>query len=209
MAMVQVIDDPDIGDVSFLQTFDDGDLVLRLSEPGAVIVERDRATNPGGGFADRLYARRLSFNPCFLLRRIPHRVAAPHYPKLRADFVPFENLEDQPRFVVHGAREPPGHELDVVPLESLHLRVERGDRSPPPLLSVCPAMRFVAVNKLFLAESDLSWRGGAESPEAWFAFPAWPAQARRTPKPTAWRSADTRGKPVVIGSSNGSITTRR
>ena len=56
MAVVQVVDHADVRDALRLQPLDDGDLVLRLAEPAAVVVEGQRAADLGGLVGQRLAA---------------------------------------------------------------------------------------------------------------------------------------------------------
>ena len=56
VAVVQVVDQPDVLQV---QMIDDRQLVLRLSEPAAVVVQADLAAEPRGRFGDRPDAVRL------------------------------------------------------------------------------------------------------------------------------------------------------
>ena len=67
MAVVQVVDDADVRDALRLQSLDDRDLVLRLAEPAAVVVERQRAADLGGLFGERPQLGRGRRDPPLLL----------------------------------------------------------------------------------------------------------------------------------------------
>ena len=66
-----------------LQLFDDGDLVLGLAEPAAVVVEADRAADFGGLLGDRADTGRFDLHSCLALFFSLRRAAATHDPKLR------------------------------------------------------------------------------------------------------------------------------
>ena len=59
--VVQVIDEADIRQ---LQLLDDRELILRLAEPAAVVVEGDRAADLGRFFGDRADAGRFGAIRC-------------------------------------------------------------------------------------------------------------------------------------------------
>ena len=68
VAVVQVVDHADVGDPLSLQPLDDRDLVFRLAEPAAVVVESQRAADLAGLFGERSRAWRPPPRPGALAR---------------------------------------------------------------------------------------------------------------------------------------------
>ncbi len=124
VAVVQVVNDADVGEIQFA---DDRELVLRFAEPAAVVVERDAAADLGRGGGDASDPRRFRLHAITLLLFRSGRPATSRDPQLRLDVVPLQHIQDQSRFVAQVGGEPPSGQLDAVPLDRLHLGVERGD----------------------------------------------------------------------------------
>ena len=68
--MVQVVDDADVLDASFLQTLDDGDLILGLAEPAAMIVQTNLQTAGRSGCGESFDPQSFAFNARRLLIRV-------------------------------------------------------------------------------------------------------------------------------------------
>ena len=67
VAVVQVVDDADVGDALRLEPLDDRDLVLRLAEPAAVVVKGQRAADLAGLLGQRAELGRGRLDPPLLL----------------------------------------------------------------------------------------------------------------------------------------------
>ena len=126
MAVMLVVDDADIRDrgVAGTQGFDDLDLILRLAEPAAVVVEADVTANLFSGLGYGADPRRFGRHAGFLLVGVRRRAPSPAHPQARRHAVPLEDRENQLRLVVELARKPPGDKLDPLRGNSPHLVVE-------------------------------------------------------------------------------------
>ena len=82
VTVMLVIDDADVGHAAGAQLLDDGDLILRLAEPAAVIVEGDAAIDSRRGVCDGAEAFHLGGNACSLFIGRLGRIAAAGHPKL-------------------------------------------------------------------------------------------------------------------------------
>ena len=90
MAMMKVIDDPDVRDgVVLFQVLADGDHVLGLATPAAMIVNRD-LTADGGGLGD---GRQQPFGGALDLRLLGLALPAHHDPDLRMQLILLEQPE--------------------------------------------------------------------------------------------------------------------
>ena len=85
MAVMLVVDNADIRDRSLAgtQRLNDLDLILRLTEPTAVIVEADGAADLLGGLGDGADPRRFGRHAGLLLVGIGRRAPAPAHPQAR------------------------------------------------------------------------------------------------------------------------------
>ena len=64
VAVVQVVDDADVADPSCFEPGDDGELVLRLAEPAAVVVEADLCSRAAAASAAIGLIRCASVSTC-------------------------------------------------------------------------------------------------------------------------------------------------
>ena len=96
MAMMLVVDDADIRDrgVTGTQRFNDLDLILRLAEPAAVVVEADGAADFLGRLGYGADPRRFGRHAGLLLFGIRRRAPAPTHPQARLHAVALEDAED-------------------------------------------------------------------------------------------------------------------
>ena len=124
MAMMQVVDNPDVVEPQFL---DDRHLVFRLSKPAPMVVERDAAALVLRGQGDGTNPLRLRLDPRRKLFRSLRRRATPRDPQLRADAMPLERRQNQPGFVIERSGKPPGRELNPMSLQRLQFGIEQGD----------------------------------------------------------------------------------
>ena len=125
MAVVQVVDDPNIVDgVVLFQVVAHGDHVLRLATPAAVVVDADLAAD-GLGFGQKgQQTFRCGFDLCLLcFARVLH-----HDPELRVQFV----FLKQPERLVMSA--PERKELDAMLLIRQDLAFKLGDMLLPPVV---------------------------------------------------------------------------
>ena len=136
VAVVQVVDHADVPHTRRLEPLDDGDLVLRLAEPAAVVVEGERTADPPGLGGEGLELGRGRGDPPFLLGSAhPVTPQVEQDPELRLDAVPLEQVENDPRFAIELTRcHPEGIERDPVPLEGLDLSIEAGNMLGPPVV---------------------------------------------------------------------------
>ena len=126
VAMVKVVDDANmVRPVVLLQIFADGDEILRLTAPAAVIVESEWATCLAGALDDRQQPRRGGFDP-FLRRGFV--AATEGEPDLRTEVILFKEAEG---FFV---RAPEGKELNAVFLIGKDLALELRDMLLPPVV---------------------------------------------------------------------------
>ena len=70
VAVVQVVDHADVRDPARLEPLDDRDLIFRLAEPAAVIIECERAADLAGFDSERLAAWRPPPRPGALARHL-------------------------------------------------------------------------------------------------------------------------------------------
>src|SRR5439155_17081275 len=127
MAMMQVINDADVADVSLLEPLDDLNLIGRLTKPTAVIVEPNRAAQLRARLRNGPNPRRLRLHAAPLLLGAFRRFPPAHHPQFRLQLMPLDHVENQSRLVVQLRREPPGDQPDMVPLQRLHLRIKGWD----------------------------------------------------------------------------------
>ena len=124
--MMKVVDDANmVRPVVLLQIFADGDEILRLAAPAAVIVESEWATGLAGALDDRQQPRRGAFDP-FLRRGFV--AAAEGDPDLRMEVILFKKAEG---FFL---RAPEGKELNAVFLIGQDLALELRDMLLPPVV---------------------------------------------------------------------------
>ena len=138
MAMMLVVDDADICDrgVTGAQRFNDLDLILRLAEPAAVVVEANGAADFLGRLGYGADPRRFGCNAGFLLICIGRRPPAPAHPQARLHAVALEDTEDQLRLVIELARKPPSDKLDPLLRNCPHLVVELRNMLGPVVVGV-------------------------------------------------------------------------
>ena len=138
MAVMLVVDNADIRDrsVAGTQRLNDLDLILRLAEPTAMVVEADGAANLFGGLGDWPDPRRFGCHASLLLVGIGRRAPAPAHPQARRHAVALEDAENQLRLVIELARKPPGDKLDPLRGNSPHLVVELRNMLRPVVVGV-------------------------------------------------------------------------
>ena len=138
MAVMLVVDNADIRDrsVAGTQRLNDLDLILRLAEPTAMVVEADSAGNLFGGLGDWPDPRRFGCHASLLLVGIGRRAPAPAHPQARRHAVALEDAENQLRLVIELARKPPGDKLDPLRGNSPHLVVELRNMLRPVVVGV-------------------------------------------------------------------------
>src|SRR5438093_1239766 len=127
MAVVLVIDDPDISDALVPKPFDNLQLVLRFSKPAAVIVERHCATDFAGSLGNRSDALRFSRNARPLLLGIPRGFTTAGHPELWFEVMTLEHVQNEPGLIVHSWRKPPRQQPDTMPFQGVHLGIEAWD----------------------------------------------------------------------------------
>ena len=121
---------------SRLEPLDDRDLVFRLAEPAAVVIERQRAADFAGFLRKRTQLGRCRLDPSLLLWPLDLVGSEiEQNPELGLDRMALEQVEDDSRFAVQLAgRDPERVERDAVPLERFDLGVERGDVLAAPVV---------------------------------------------------------------------------
>src|SRR5271156_1795937 len=97
VAVMQVVDNSHIRHV---QRLEDRELIFRLAEPAAVIVEPHLAADFLRRLCNWPNAVRFRRDAPTLLLDGSGRGAASHHPELRPDVVPLEHGENVPRFVI-------------------------------------------------------------------------------------------------------------
>ena len=112
VAVVEVIDD---ADVRAVEPFDDGDEVLGLAEPAAVVVKVDRAAEPRGRLDHRAEQGRGGVRTLLLLGWILRGGVADRDPELRLQAVPLDHGQNLLGVVVEHRRDPEGIERDPLP----------------------------------------------------------------------------------------------
>ena len=129
MAVMEVIDDAHVLVPLCLQRRDDGQQVLGLAEPIAMVVEADLAALRSGDLANRLEARDLRGDTGLLVRRIldRDRAAIAHHPQLRMHVVLTEQRQRLLGLVVQGRRKPPTRQRDPALLQGDQLSVPLRD----------------------------------------------------------------------------------
>ncbi len=101
VSMVQVIDHADVSDSLRLEPLDDGDLILGLAEPPAVVIKRERTADLAGVLGERTQLRHGRLDATLLLGPLVFvRSEIEQDPELGLDAVAFEDVENDPRFAV-------------------------------------------------------------------------------------------------------------
>ena len=138
MAMMLVVDDADIRDrgVTGTQRLNDLDLILRLAEPAAMVVEADGAANFLGRLSYGADPRGFRRDAGLLLVGIGRRAPAPAHPQARRHAVALEDAEDQLRLVIELARKPPGDKLDPLLRNCPHLVIELRNMLGPVVVGI-------------------------------------------------------------------------
>ena len=124
MAVMQVVDDADI--VEF-QLLNDRNLILGLTKPTAMIVERQLAPHGGRRFSDRADSRRFRNNAGPLIDVILRGTTAAGDPELRCDLMLGEDSQGHLGFIVQRSRKPPRRQFQMMSLERFDLGIECRD----------------------------------------------------------------------------------
>ena len=122
MAVVQIVDNAEVGDASGLQALDDGDLILGLAKPATVVVQRERAADLAGLFGQgtQLFGGRL--DSAFLFGSL-HAIIpeVEQDPELGLFAVAFQQVEDDARLAIELA----GGDPKRVKRDAVRVRVPR------------------------------------------------------------------------------------
>src|SRR6185436_21186245 len=101
-----VINNAHVSDASSAKQLDDLDLVLRLAEPAAMVVQSHRAADFRRCLGNRAGSFRLRFDSGSLLPRIRRRLPAAHDPKLCVQFMTLEHIKNESGFIIECGWEP-------------------------------------------------------------------------------------------------------
>lgn len=126
VAVMEVVDQADVVEALGAEGFDQGDLVFRLAEPAAVVVEGDGGALGLGGLDDGAEAFEFGGDAGGLLLGGLGRLAAAGDPELGCEAAGLEAVEEEAGVVVEGGGEPDGGQLDPVAGQGVQLAVEGG-----------------------------------------------------------------------------------
>src|SRR2546428_12909751 len=111
-----VINEADVEAAMPAKVFEDGEWVLGLADPAAVIVEANGAADFRGGLSNLRDALGLEVDAGLLRLRAGHWLTAARDPELRAQPVTFQHVEDEPGLVVQRSGKPPCQQRNVMAL---------------------------------------------------------------------------------------------
>src|SRR5690349_10047892 len=108
MAMMQVVNNADVGNALLFQALNNFDLIFRFAKPRAMIIKPDAHTEFGGLKGNRFEAGRFTFDALRLFCGSRSWRAAPHNPQVALrHIVAFNDIEDLARLIVENGWKPP------------------------------------------------------------------------------------------------------
>jgi hypothetical protein len=120
VTMVEVLDK---ANVRALESVKYGKLAFRLTEPAAVVIESNGATDSSGFIG---YRHKHMDGRCDFLSRLrsPWCGILHRDPELGLNLVALKEVKDGPGVLVEPSGEPEPNEVDAMPLQGVHLAVE-------------------------------------------------------------------------------------
>ncbi len=140
VAVVQVVNDSNVGDALSFEPVDDGELVFRLAEPAPVVIEGQRAPDLSGLLGEWTELCRRRGDPALLLRAgdlVGAQVE--QHPEVGLLAAPLQEVENDSRFAIELAgSDPEGVETNSVTVECIDFGVEAGDMLGAPVVGESP-----------------------------------------------------------------------
>src|SRR5438067_7105775 len=110
MAVMLVVNNSKVRQPLRPQPLDNSHLILRLSKPAAMIIQRHHAPHFSRRFRNGLDALRFRLDPRPLPFSAARWSAPASHPKLWMKLMACEHFENEFGFLVHGGGEPPGRQ---------------------------------------------------------------------------------------------------